>query len=115
MDRHRVTAMTSAGSLLRPAPRTGIRRAEATGGENACPRLGQRAYHRGGRRKCQSGHPDRYVFLDARTREIRELQHNLGNGKEVMVAPQDMQLDGLPGVFRRRVRQGQEKIDAPVC
>jgi len=105
--------MTSGGSLLRPAPRTRIRRAEATGGEKCVPSIGQRAYHRGGRRKCQSGHSGS-LRLPGRsnTAKFVELQHNLGNGKEVMVAPQDMHW--MPTwSFRRRVRQGQREDRRP--
>jgi len=36
--------------------------------------------------------PDQYVFLDARnTTKFLELQHNLGDGREVMVAPSNME------------------------
>jgi uncharacterized membrane-anchored protein len=58
--------------------------------------------------------PDRYVFLDARnTAKFVELQHNLGNGKEVMVAPQDMHWMAYLEFSDEGYVKDNEKIDAP--
>lgn len=58
--------------------------------------------------------PDQYVFLDARnTSKFLELQQNLGNGREVMVAPQNMEWAAYLEFSDEGYVKDNEKIDAP--
>jgi len=58
--------------------------------------------------------PDQYVYLDARnTSKLMELQHNLGNGREVMVAPRDLQWQAYLEFSDEGYVKDDEKIDAP--
>jgi uncharacterized membrane-anchored protein len=58
--------------------------------------------------------PERYVYLDARnTTKFLELQHNLGNGREVMVAPQNMEWMAYLEFSDEGYVKDNEKIDAP--
>ena len=58
--------------------------------------------------------PDQYVYLDAgNTRKFLELQHNLGDGREVMVAPQNMEWAAYLEFSDEGYVKDNEKIDAP--
>jgi uncharacterized membrane-anchored protein len=58
--------------------------------------------------------PDKYLFLDAaNTKKFLELQHNLGDGKEVMVAPRDMHWMAYLEFSDAGYVKDDEKIDAP--
>ncbi|MBS0419279.1 MAG: DUF2167 domain-containing protein [Proteobacteria bacterium] len=58
--------------------------------------------------------PDQYVYLDAgNTRKFLELQHNLGNGREVMVAPRNMEWAAYLEFSAEGYVKDNEKIDAP--
>src|SRR5262249_17285700 len=58
--------------------------------------------------------PDQYVYLDARnTSKFLELQHNLGDGREVMVAPRDMHWMAYLEFADEGYVKDDEKIDAP--
>jgi uncharacterized membrane-anchored protein len=58
--------------------------------------------------------PDQYVYLDARnTSKFLELQRNLGNGREVMVAPRDLQWQAYLEFADEGYVKDDEKIDAP--
>jgi uncharacterized membrane-anchored protein len=58
--------------------------------------------------------PERYVYLDARnTGKFLELQHNLGDGREVMVAPQNMEWMAYLEFSDEGYVKDNEKIDAP--
>jgi uncharacterized membrane-anchored protein len=58
--------------------------------------------------------PDQYVFLDARnTSKWLELQHNLGDGREVMVAPRNLQWQAYLEFADEGYVKDDEKIDAP--
>jgi len=58
--------------------------------------------------------PDQYVFLDARnTAKFLELQHNLADGKEVMVAPRDLHWMAYLEFSDEGYVKDTEKIDAP--
>jgi len=58
--------------------------------------------------------PDQYVYLDARnTSKFLELQHNLGNGREVMVAPRNLQWQAYLQFADEGYVKDDEKIDAP--
>jgi uncharacterized membrane-anchored protein len=58
--------------------------------------------------------PDQYVYLDARnTSKFLELQHNLGNGREVLVAPRDLQWQAYLEFADEGYVKDDEKIDAP--
>jgi len=57
--------------------------------------------------------PDQYVYLDARnTSKFLELQHNLGNGREVMVAPRDLHWQAYLEFADEGYVKDDEKIDA---
>ncbi|MFL6604264.1 MAG: DUF2167 domain-containing protein [Steroidobacteraceae bacterium] len=57
--------------------------------------------------------PDQYVYLDARnTSKFLELQHNLGNGREVLVAPRDLQWQAYLEFADEGYVKDDEKIDA---
>jgi uncharacterized membrane-anchored protein len=57
--------------------------------------------------------PDQYVFLDARnTTRFLELQHNLGDGREVMVAPGNMEWMAYLEFSAEGYVKDDEKIDA---
>ena len=58
--------------------------------------------------------PEQYVYLDARnTSKFLELQHNLGNGREVMVAPRNLQWTAYLEFSDEGYVKDDEKIDAP--
>ena len=58
--------------------------------------------------------PDQYVYLDARnTAKFLELQHNLSNGREVMVAPRTLQWQAYLEFADAGYVKDSEKIDAP--
>jgi len=58
--------------------------------------------------------PDQYVYLDARnTAKFLELQHNLSNGREVMVAPRNLQWQAYLEFADEGYVKDDEKIDAP--
>ncbi|MBV8806257.1 MAG: DUF2167 domain-containing protein [Sinobacteraceae bacterium] len=57
--------------------------------------------------------PEQYVYLDARnTAKFLELQHNLGDGREVMVAPRDLQWMAYLEFADEGYVKDDEKIDA---
>ena len=57
--------------------------------------------------------PDQYVYLDARnTSKFLELQHNLGNEREVMVAPRDLHWQAYLEFADEGYVKDDEKIDA---
>jgi len=57
--------------------------------------------------------PDQYVYLDARnTSKFLELQHNLGNGREVMLAPRDLHWQAYLEFADEGYVKDDEKIDA---
>ena len=57
--------------------------------------------------------PDQYVYLDAgNTRKFLDLQHNLGDGREVMVAPQNMEWAAYLEFSDEGYVKDNEKIDA---
>jgi uncharacterized membrane-anchored protein len=57
--------------------------------------------------------PAQYVFLDARnTTKFLELQHNLGDGREVMVAPSNMEWMAYLEFSDEGYVKDNEKIDA---
>src|SRR5262249_50609576 len=57
--------------------------------------------------------PDQYVYLDTRnTSKWLELQHNLGDGREVMVAPRNLQWQADLEVADGGYVKDDEKIDA---
>lgn len=57
--------------------------------------------------------PDQYVYLDARnTAKFLELQHNLGDGREVMVAPANMEWQAYLEFSDEGYVKDDEKIDA---
>ncbi len=57
--------------------------------------------------------PAEYVYLDARnTTKFLELQHNLGNGREVMVAPRNLQWMAYLEFADDGYVKDDEKIDA---
>jgi uncharacterized membrane-anchored protein len=57
--------------------------------------------------------PDQYVFLDAsNTTRFLELQHNLGDGREVMVAPANMEWMAYLEFSDEGYVKDNEKIDA---
>jgi len=58
--------------------------------------------------------PDQYVYLDAgNTKKFLELQHNLSDGREVMVAPQNMEWMAYLEFSDEGYVKDNEKIDAP--
>ena len=58
--------------------------------------------------------PDQYVYLDARnTTKFLELQHNLGDGREVMVAPRNLEWMAYLEFSDEGYVKDDEKIDAP--
>jgi uncharacterized membrane-anchored protein len=58
--------------------------------------------------------PDQYVYLDARnTAKFLELQQNLGDGREVMVAPSNMEWAAYLEFSDEGYVKDDEKIDAP--
>lgn len=58
--------------------------------------------------------PDQYVYLDARnTARFLELQHNLGDGREVMIAPGNMEWAAYLEFSDEGYVKDDEKIDAP--
>jgi uncharacterized membrane-anchored protein len=58
--------------------------------------------------------PDDYVFLDvANTAKFEEILHNLGAGKEVMVAPKSLQWTAYLDFTAAGYVKDDEKIDAP--
>ena len=58
--------------------------------------------------------PDQYVYLDARnTAKFLELQHNLGDGREVMVAPRNLEWMAYLEFSDEGYVKDDEKIDAP--
>jgi len=58
--------------------------------------------------------PDQYVFLDARNAsKFLEMQHNLGNGREVMIAPRNLQWMAYLEFADEGYVKDNEKIDAP--
>lgn len=58
--------------------------------------------------------PDKYVYLDpANTKKFLELQHNLSDGREVMVAPQNMEWTAYLEFSDEGYVKDNEKIDAP--
>jgi uncharacterized membrane-anchored protein len=58
--------------------------------------------------------PAEYVYLDMRnTSRFLELQHNLGDGREVMVAPRDLQWMAYLEFSDEGYVKDDEKIDAP--
>lgn len=57
--------------------------------------------------------PDQFVYLDARnTTKFLELQHNLGDGREVMVAPSNMEWMAYLEFADEGYVKDDEKIDA---
>jgi len=57
--------------------------------------------------------PEQYVYLDARnTSKFLELQHNLGDGREVMVAPRNLQWMAYLEFSDEGYVKDDEKIDA---
>jgi uncharacterized membrane-anchored protein len=57
--------------------------------------------------------PEKYVYLDARnTTKFLELQHNLGDGREVMVAPANMEWMSYLEFSDEGYVKDNEKIDA---
>jgi uncharacterized membrane-anchored protein len=57
--------------------------------------------------------PDQFVYLDARnTTKFLELQHNLGDGREVMVAPSNMEWMAYLEFSDEGYVKDDEKIDA---
>jgi uncharacterized membrane-anchored protein len=57
--------------------------------------------------------PEQYVYLDARnTTKFLELQHNLGNGREVMVAPRNLEWTAYLEFSDEGYVKDDEKIDA---
>jgi uncharacterized membrane-anchored protein len=57
--------------------------------------------------------PDQYVYLDAgNTAKFLELQHNLGDGREVMVAPANMEWQAYLEFSDEGYVKDDEKIDA---
>jgi uncharacterized membrane-anchored protein len=57
--------------------------------------------------------PEQYVYLDARnTTKFLELQHNLGDGREVMVAPSNMEWMAYLEFSAEGYVKDNEKIDA---
>lgn len=57
--------------------------------------------------------PDQYVYLDpANTKKFLELQHNLSDGREVMVAPQNMEWMAYLEFSDEGYVKDNEKIDA---
>jgi uncharacterized membrane-anchored protein len=57
--------------------------------------------------------PEQYVYLDARnTAKFLELQHNLTNGREVMVAPRNLQWQAYLEFSDEGYVKDDEKIDA---
>jgi uncharacterized membrane-anchored protein len=58
--------------------------------------------------------PEKYVYLDtSNTLKFLELQHNLGNGHEVMVAPSDLHWQAYLEFSDEGYVKDDEKIDAP--
>jgi uncharacterized membrane-anchored protein len=58
--------------------------------------------------------PDQYVYLDARnTAKFLELQQNLGDGREVLVAPSNMEWTAYLEFSDEGYVKDDEKIDAP--
>jgi len=58
--------------------------------------------------------PEQYLYLDARnTAKFLELQHNLSNGREVMVAPRNLQWQAYLEFSDEGYVKDDEKIDAP--
>jgi uncharacterized membrane-anchored protein len=58
--------------------------------------------------------PDQYVYLDAsNTKKFLELQHNLSDGREVMVAPQNLEWAAYLDFSDEGYVKDNEKIDAP--
>lgn len=58
--------------------------------------------------------PDEYVYLDAaNTSKFLEMQHNLGSGHEVMVAPRNLQWMAYLEFSDEGYVKDNEKIDAP--
>jgi uncharacterized membrane-anchored protein len=58
--------------------------------------------------------PDKFVYLDApNTTKFLELQHNLGDGREVMVAPSGLQWMAYLQFSDEGYVKDDEKIDAP--
>jgi uncharacterized membrane-anchored protein len=58
--------------------------------------------------------PEQYLYLDARnTLKFLELQHNLGNGREVLVAPRNLQWQAYLEFSDEGYVKDDEKIDAP--
>lgn len=58
--------------------------------------------------------PDEFVFLDAaNAKKFLELQHNLSDGREVMVAPQNMEWMAYLEFSDEGYVKDNEKIDAP--
>jgi uncharacterized membrane-anchored protein len=58
--------------------------------------------------------PDQYVYLDARnTARFLELQQNLGDGREVLVAPSNMEWTAYLEFSDEGYVKDDEKIDAP--
>jgi uncharacterized membrane-anchored protein len=58
--------------------------------------------------------PESYVYLDARnTSKFLELQHNLGSGHEVMVAPSNLRWQAYLEFADEGYVKDDEKIDAP--
>jgi uncharacterized membrane-anchored protein len=58
--------------------------------------------------------PDQYLYLDARnTSKFLELQHNLSDGREVMVAPRNLQWQAYLKFSDEGYVKDDEKIDAP--
>jgi uncharacterized membrane-anchored protein len=57
--------------------------------------------------------PEQYVYLDARnTSKFLEMQHNLGNGREVLVAPRNLQWMAYLEFADEGYVKDNEKIDA---
>ena len=58
--------------------------------------------------------PEAYVYLDpANTRKFLELQHNLSDGREVMVGPQNMEWTAYLEFSDEGYVKDNDKIDAP--
>src|SRR5262249_60904757 len=58
--------------------------------------------------------PEHYVFLDTQnTSKLLELQHNLGDGHEVMVAPENLRWQAYLEFADEGYVKDDEKIDAP--
>jgi len=58
--------------------------------------------------------PEKYVFLDAaNAKKFLELQHNLSDGREVMIAPQNMEWMAYLEFSDEGYVKDNEKIDAP--